>query len=222
MWLGLDRGHYFASSVWKSDSLLPLHIELARDHDAKVRLFALTHLDLAMRLGNAELLPVMRRHLDDEDAECRFIAAYRVWWKTQDPAAKTSLLSLVDCADNHVRGNVAEALAGMAQADQELFEPLAKLAKDDNSRVRKWGIGAMPLFGTRALPTIRSALDDPLSCYVAVEAARGLGPDAVELIPSLQAMRKDCPVWARYDLDEAMSKIDPARFPSPGPPRRRP
>jgi hypothetical protein len=223
-WLGLDGGHYFTPSVWKSDSVLPLHVELAQDQDAKVRLFALTHLDSAIRLNNAELLPVMRRHLDDDDVECRFIAAHRVWWKTQDPAAKASLLSLVDCADNHVRENVAEVLAGMAKADRDLFEPLAKLAKDDRSRIRAWALGAMPLFGKRALPTIRWALDDPQSCYAAVEAAGGLGPDAVELIPMLQTLRKDGPYSMRPDIAEALSKIDPMRFPSPGkgPPRRRP
>ncbi len=186
----------------------PVYAYLADDPDIMVRRDALNDLGWCVRIRTAESLPTLRRHLQDADPLCRAYAARGVWWGAQDPEILAVVVPLLN--DKDARSVAGVTLCEMAGSVPESFPHLAKLYED---RDFKWEtLRVMPRFGKRGIPIIRDALRNPHIQLTAVVSARHLGKDGTELIPDLLALRLKDP---HPYIDEALSSIDPVRFPQP-------
>jgi hypothetical protein len=204
-----------------SDAALPLYVQLVEDNDASVRHFALQKLclDGIFRDAKAEILPILRRHLQDDDPRCRVDPAFGVWRATQDRELWPIVVPLI------YQANVNEAdvtlralrlLCEMAPHVPETFEPLAKLSLDTNmvEYIRIPALYALEKFGKRAIPVYRKWLSDPdrMNRYIGVLCVQDLGKDGAEMVPDLLALQSDTDQGIRREVAEALKMVDPGRF----------
>jgi hypothetical protein len=197
-----------------SAELLPLYLHLAEDRDPRVRRLMLVWL---RGWREPEVVALYRRHLQDDNVDCRLLAACGLWATGEDRETKAVLLPLPDNCETQTRWMVVEALSGMAASNPDLFEPLAKLIEDGDSSVREIAVCSMPHFGKRGVAVLRAVMigkGDDIRCH-AIVATRYLGKDAAELIPVLEAIRNDPRDAMCYNAQETLNKIDPERFPWP-------
>jgi hypothetical protein len=202
----------------QSAAALPLHLYLADDRDAKVRRFALRMLAMRLPAHEAEVTPVFRRHLEDDDSGCRLSAAQGVWFAAKDLRVKAVLLPLLNENDVDMRRDAVCALGEMANSAPDLFEPFLKLTEDKDDLVRRQSLIIMGHFGKRSVPILQQALHDPSADMrqLAIHATSIMGKNGKELIPILQALVMDDPVpQIRHDAAHALHKLDAKKFSKP-------
>jgi hypothetical protein len=196
---------------------LPLYLQLAKDRDARVRRLALQQMEWMSNEHDSDILPTLRQSLQDDDPECRLLAAAGVWRTTKDVGMKAIALPLLEHADPKVRIAAVHVLSEMAGNAPELLEPLAKSMDDSDWRVRELVVSSLAHFGKRGLPILQRGLRDPAIRVrsFAVLTSGGLGKDAEELIPILLMLQNDPdPFFHRY-VPKALHQIDPKRFAKP-------
>ena len=194
-----------------------LHMHLADDSDVKVRRAALGALVFRGERLQAEIAPILREHLKDNDPECRLLAAHGIWLMHNDLEIKAIVLPLIAHRDHRVRQSAAQVMWMMAPKVPELFEPLSQLAEDSDPGVRCAALGAMAFFGKRGVPILRAGLKDG-NRHVrtnAVMAASRMGKDAEDLFVDLRAMQSDSDANNRHLAAHALHRLDPKQFPKP-------
>ena len=212
-----------------SPELLPIFLHLASDDNLHVRRFCLESLERRQLKAEfwrwseedeALILPVMRQRLEDDDPACRLEAAQYLWLATGDREMIQVPLAYLDHPDPYVRRGACIVLCYLAPADPDkAFDPVVSMAWDSKSRmdVRTTAVQSLRHFGKRGLPMIRKALNDsaPDIRWAAMFAAREMGQDAKELVPTLLPMQNDTDPNVRWLVALTLSKLDPDRFPAP-------
>jgi hypothetical protein len=200
-----------------NETSLPVYIHLANDNDVNVRRYVLEKMGVYWwKKHGAEITPVLRRCLEDDDPLCRLYAVHGVWTTTKDRELKTIVLPLVDHNDDLVRVHVASLLSDMAVDDPELWNPLLRLTGDRYPYVRGHALVGMGHFGMRGLPFVRAGLIDSDANIrgSAIQACISLKKEASSLIPDLIALQNDPDPWTRKRVQNALTEIDPKRFPA--------
>ena len=197
----------------ESPAALPIYLRLADDTNVEVRRLALERLNIRPTKPD-EILPVLRRHLEDSDPLCRLRAAHAVWQLTKDPETVDAVLSLKDHDTTSTRLAAIRILIIMANKESKLFDVLSELTRDPEPYVRGMTVESMHHFGKRGVPVVRNSLRDPIVLVrqAAMEAAWGLGTDGLELIPMLQILLNDPEPAIRSDAAYALHRLDPERF----------
>ena len=160
----------------ESSVAMPLYLHLAEDQDVQVRRFVLRSLaGKRLKAHGPEIMPILWRHLDDDDPTCRLYAADGIWSVTKDATARSIVLSLMEHEDSFVRRHAAFSAKEMITHDHAWFDPLMKLTKDSDHYVRCCGVRLMGLVGRRGLPIIRASLPRCRFGY----SSRGRGGSAI-------------------------------------------
>jgi HEAT repeat protein len=168
----------------------------------------------------ALILPVVRQRLGDDDPLCRLGAAQYIWLATGDREMIQVPLAYLDHPDPYVRRVACITLCYLAPADlAKAFDPVVRMVWDAKSRmdVRRAAVQSMHHFGTRGLPMIRKALNDPAPDIrqAAMFAAREMGPNAKELVPIILSLQNDVEPHIRRLATITLNKLEPDRFPAP-------
>jgi HEAT repeat protein len=192
---------------------IPVLIHCADDRDVAVRRVVFEYLE---NMRDEALLPVFRRHLQDDDRYCRVMAACGMWGITKDRELKNVALPLRDDPERHLRIHAAILLGNIAGEDPELFDPLAEFAEDPDAHPRYEAVRSMRHFGKRGVPILRKAMRDPNQFVriAAIQTAAKLGKDSAELIPDLLAFQNDPDRHVRWSASQALHNLDPERFPA--------
>jgi HEAT repeat protein len=196
-----------------SPTFLPLYISLVTDSNVKVRRYALARL-----VGNQEpeVTSVFKRALADDDPECRLSAARGAWLASKDPESKIVLLELANSdMELEIRKDAVRLLGELSADSPDIFEAMAKLAKDPNRVIRAEAIESMPHFGKRCIPIVQTAIRDPEVRISGIVAAWGMGENGVDLIPDLLKCQDDPDSHVRRHVANSLHRIDPKQFPKP-------
>jgi HEAT repeat protein len=211
--VGVDQANQ-VDQFDRSAEMLRLYMHLAEDRDPRVRRIMLVWLGAR---PDPEIVALYRRHMQDDDLDCRLLSACGLGQANGDRKAKAMLVALPDDCEAETREHVAFALSAMAQQDPELFGPLAARTKDADRHVREFAVASMASFGKRGAAVLRQVMlgKDDETRIRAIYATTHLGKDAAELIPVLEAIRNDPRDKLRSYAQDALTEIDPERFPAP-------
>jgi hypothetical protein len=215
---------------WSRRDLVPLYWHLAEDDDPRVRRIALLrlmtvpHLDPLWPSAPQKLLAskdpttisILQRHLYDDSAQCRLVAACGLWAAFKDREAKTMLLSVANDRDVALPRDVIGMLSEIPDIP-ELFDRLAQSSADPDWATRHHAVRSMRHFGKRGLPIIQKTLEGK-ELSARREAAKVLsllGKDAAELMPLLLSLLDDRDERIRQHAHMALTAIEPLKFPAP-------
>jgi HEAT repeat protein len=176
----------------------------------------------AMAFGNLKIpcnaaIPKLREHLDDKDEHCRVHSAYGLWRATQarDEKSVRILREGLHAGDHFIRADAALGLCIMGKDVPECFADVAALSRKD-ALVRVYVAATANGFGPVAIPLLVEFLgasqDD-----VRLRAARSLGKlgsAALQAVPALVRALDDSNGRVKTAAGDALSKIDPERFPA--------
>jgi hypothetical protein len=211
---------------WSRPDLAPLLCHLAEDRDARVRQIALLRLVTIPQLQHyqahlrqplrhhhdAESIAVLRRHLHDDDPQCRLYAACGLWMALKDREAQSTLTAVVK---DHEVSLPREGIAALGEVTDipELFDWFARWSDDPDWVIAIHSVRAMQHYGKRGVPVLKKGL--LIRSVYATEAACQLGKDAAELMPVLLTLQNDPDPRIRLNVQRTLTKIDPRQFPDP-------
>jgi HEAT repeat protein len=209
---------WYPLSAETGDALMAL----LDDPAAPVRANAVQTLGFAMRsfrrlehLYQAGM-PKLRGLMDDEDDICRVRAAGLVCKLSEprDERAYRILLAGLDSPWRQARQDAAAGLCAVAKDCPDSFAELAAAARNDPD-VRGEFVPSAFQFGPVAIPVLAEFLDDG-DRRVRIGAASSLGEIGAETkVPPAALFRalQDSDVTVRNVAYDALSRIDPERYP---------
>jgi hypothetical protein len=218
-------------NVRDNRTLLPVYLHLANDDDIDVRrfsLWSLNRIDEGWRWSEeeeAEILPIVRQHLQDDDPACRMACAQYIWNASRAPEMIKIPLAYIDHPDPFIQRCARITLCYLAEGDLDAsFDPVVKLASDTKMKldVRTTAVQTLRHFGKRGVPKLREAMSDPDSDvrWSALLAISWLPKGAEAFIPDLLAMQRDPEPVFRRRAAAMLTKIDANRFPAPAIPAK--
>jgi HEAT repeat protein len=191
-------------------------IQLLDDADADVR-GAAAKACLHEGPSLAAVLPRLRELLDDENTMCRTCAAALVCTesRSRDTKAYTVLVEGLDAGVADVRVVAAWGLCDAASTFPEGFVVLRDAALKDQCVHSVFGVGARKFGPAKALPVLMEYLreSDSNERAGAAYALGELGADAKPAEPALVQALADPREHVRTAVRNALSKIDPERYP---------
>ena len=165
-------------------------------------------------------LPDLRKRVSDEHERTRVHAAFAVWniAKERDEEVVRVLRDGLRSSDREVRNASAEALCSMGKDVPDGHVDVVAVAKTDTG-VRFMFAMCGAGYGAQAVPSLTQCLSDgnPGIRLRAVQSLGNLGSGAKEAVPAIQLLRHDSVEQIRESAADALSKIDPERYPQKKP-----
>jgi hypothetical protein len=161
----------------------------------------------------APALPKLRALMADESPECRLRAARAVYTLERDRTAIALVLGLMENRDTEQRA--LQHLAGLAAKCPELVDEMHKICRK-GGRPAEWCLIFLRRHDPgRAVPILTEALtySDPDLRMAATQGLGEFGPAAKASIPDLVMLLADPNPFVRRSAAEALSRIDPERYP---------
>lgn len=189
-------------------------LRLLDDPQPRVRLDAVgwckrddTRLAAPVRLRLHELI-------EDQDLDCR-VSAASLLVEIDDARDRKTLKVLLEGLGSRneiVRVQAAWSLCQLTKDYPECFTDVAAAARRD-LYARLGCARAAYVCGPVAVPLLIELLDDGNVCDAAARSLGNMGPTAAPAIPALVRMQSAPGVDTRRCAREALSKIDPERYP---------
>jgi hypothetical protein len=224
-WCGVRRELLLTEpGFFRHEELLPLLLELAEDADEEVRRLAAFGILYHDEQYQEPALPILRKHLEDDDPMNRIYAARGVWRISKDKQVIPVLLKIIHATSgkplpglpvrDYSRSSALREFAEIARDLPELFPNVVRYATHEDECLRSSGVFAMRHFGKKGLPTVVQGLDDPSENvrFAAAGALRYLGEDARPAIPALKRLLTDPDSNVRHQAIEALVAIDRDAF----------
>jgi HEAT repeat protein len=160
------------------------------------------------------------RPLFDHPSElCRVHAATVVLnaAEPRDAQARTVLLEGLKSSDSVARAEAIRSLCKVGKESPQAFAEVAMAAQQDlvSRQMFAWHAGG---FGKLAVPLLAKLLGDGdfTVRHGAFRSLGDIGPDAVSAVPALVRVRDNATGGTRTAAMEALSRIDPERYPDKG------
>jgi HEAT repeat protein len=192
--------------------VLAPRIEAAlKDQSSVVRGAAL---QIVPALGDARqpLAPAVAAALKDGDAEVRLPAVAAYASAENDVAKKIPVLAAtLDDGDARVRRAAAASLGVLGDKAADAAPKLLALLRNESER--GFALEVLRKLKVRAVPPLVEMLqvNDSAVRIFACEQLGGVGPDAHDAVPALQALLQDSQENVRAGAQHAIEKIEPPK-----------
>ncbi len=211
-WFGAGREECTFVELFDHEDMFPLAIRLVDDADWQIRWTAMSAFHRCEKLKRADAIPALRKHIHDEDFQCRVIAGRAIWRISADKQFVELLKGEVEGrtrSRNSAMNNLGEISAEMPG----LFPFLIAQAKDNDSEIRNGVICAMHNFGKKGVPVLIDALEDSESQnrLRAAHVLNLLGRDAEQAVPALRRRMNDGDDGVRLFVQNALESIGKAK-----------
>jgi hypothetical protein len=187
IWLGLSTGGVTVDDL-VDPGMGPLYAELLVDPDSEVRGMVLALAARSENLHQVDLLPALRRNLENSDPRHRLLAVEAIWKISKDTELSGVLFRELENPESEHRELAMYLLTPICESDPGLCEKITPYAKDTDPNVRAQTMVALGTFGNVAMTTLIAGVNDEdarVIRFAAVSLGK-MGPGAKEAVPTME------------------------------------
>jgi hypothetical protein len=186
IWLGLSTGELTIDL--DDPDMGPLYAELLVDPDLEVSGMVLSLVAQRENLHQADLLPALRRNLENSDPRHRLLAVEAIWKISKDTELSGVLFRELEDQESQRRELAMALMTPICESDPGLCEKIIPYAQDTDPNVRAQTMAALGAFGKVAMTTLIAGVNDEDAGVVRAAAVSlgQLGPDAKDAFPPME------------------------------------
>lgn len=192
-------------------------LRAVEDTDSRVRSMACVLLPYRSGLPMSEVIPALRRRLQDEDEGVRTYAARAIRllskgkaeWQDDNAAARETVVELLTHASRNTRISVLGGITDDGPASLPLLPAVADLLDDPDPSIRGMAVQALTRISPPGPPEVLKALSDPDPQVLrwAAEAAEHMGPAAATHVAELGRLVRHSEILIGSPSARALVKI---------------